>query len=267
MTRLEPARYLDHLHRESARFRAVLTDADPQTRVPSCPEWTVVDLLRHLTEVQHFWARNVNHRPAAPDAEKGWGEPPHQQDLPGMLAYFDDISDVLASSLASADPTESAWTWSDDQTVGFVLRRQTHEALIHRLDAELATGQVTTLDPLLATDGVHEALDVMFGEQPSWGTFTPTDDHVCVHVRDTDTQIWVQLGHFAGTDPDDGTVHDSPHLCVVAAPDGEAALVLEGEAGDLDAWLWHRADASRLEWAGDHAVRQRLTSVVSEGIN
>ncbi|WP_235738737.1 maleylpyruvate isomerase N-terminal domain-containing protein [Nocardioides alcanivorans] len=66
MTRLETARYLDHLFHESARFRAVLTDADPEARVPSCPEWNAADLLRHLTEVQYFWARTINHRPDSP---------------------------------------------------------------------------------------------------------------------------------------------------------------------------------------------------------
>lgn len=267
MTRLAPARYLDHLHRESARFRAVLTDADPDARVPSCPDWTVADLLRHLTEVQHFWAHCVMRRPAAPDPEQGWGEPPRQDGHAHMLAYFDDVSSMLQSALTGLDPREPAWTWSDDQTVGFVLRRQTHEALIHRLDAEIASGQPSRLDPLLATDGVHEALDVMYGEQPSWGTFTPTDDHVCVRVRDTNTQIWVQLGHFIGTDPDDGTRHDGPHLRVVAAPDDEPALALTGDAGELDAWLWHRGNANGLDWAGDDDVRRRLLSILSEEID
>ena len=39
-----------------------------------------------------------------------------------------------------ADPAEPAWTWSAEQTVGFTLRRQAHEALIHRLDAEQTAG-------------------------------------------------------------------------------------------------------------------------------
>ena len=44
--------------------------------------------------------------------------------------------------------------WADDKTVGYIRRRQAHEALIHRLDAELTAGAVTPLDPDLAADGV-----------------------------------------------------------------------------------------------------------------
>lgn len=267
MTRLEPSRYLDHLHQESARFRAVLTDADPAARVPTCPDWSVADLLRHLTEVQYFWARTVNHRPAAPDPEKGWGDPPRQESHAAMLAYYDDTLATLENALAGARPDEPAWTWSTDQSIAFILRRQAHEALIHRLDAEVVTGEVTALDPLLATDGVHEALDLMFGEQPPWGAFAADDDHVCVQVRDTDTQVWVQLGHFTGTDPEDGTVRDGPDLRVVPDPGAEPALVLEGDAGDLDAWLWHRRDDARLDWAGDDDVRRRFTAILSRAID
>ena len=62
----------------------------------------------------------------------------------------------LARVLEAADPADEAWNWSDDHTVGFILRRQAHEALIHRLDAEQAAGDVTELDPRLAADGVEE---------------------------------------------------------------------------------------------------------------
>ncbi|WP_238993563.1 hypothetical protein [Nocardioides caldifontis] len=63
--------------------------------------------------------------------------------------------------------------WAEDRTVGYIRRRQAHEALIHRLDAELTAGTVTALDPTLASDGVDEALDVMFGGCPPWGSFEP----------------------------------------------------------------------------------------------
>ncbi len=48
--------------------------------------------------------------------------------------------------------------WADDKTAGYIARRQAHEALVHRLDAELTVGDRTPLDPRLAADGVDEAL-------------------------------------------------------------------------------------------------------------
>ena len=61
---------------------------------------------------------------------------------------------ALVAELERADPAEPAWSWSAEQTVGFTFRRQAHEALIHRLDAEQTAGDVTPLDAALASDGV-----------------------------------------------------------------------------------------------------------------
>lgn len=263
MTRLAASQYLNHLHHESARFRAVLTDANPRATVPTCPEWDVADLLWHLTEVQYFWARTINHRPAAPDPEKGWGRPPRPESYAELLGFFDECSANLENALTGADPDETAWSWSTDQTVRFTFRRQAHEALIHRLDAELVVGDVTPLDPRLAADGVDEMLDIMLGEAPPWASFTPDDAVVAVHARDTDHEFRVRLGRTTGTDPE-GTTHDQDDFRVIDEPGVEPDAVLEGRAEDLDAWLWHRRDDAALEWVGDHAVRQRFTDITAE---
>jgi uncharacterized protein (TIGR03083 family) len=67
MPRLEYPTYLDHIRRESARFREVLTGCDPDARVPSCPDWDAADLVWHLAGVQLHWAKVVRHRPTTPD--------------------------------------------------------------------------------------------------------------------------------------------------------------------------------------------------------
>src|SRR4029078_11382856 len=96
----------------------------------------------------------------------------------------------------AADPAEEAWTWSSEQTVGFTFRRQAHEALIHRLDAEQAAGQGSPLDPELPADGVDEVLDVMDGGAAPWGEFAPLPHFVQVDLSDRDESVWVQLGRF-----------------------------------------------------------------------
>src|SRR5205823_7007051 len=84
-------------------------------------------------------------------------------DRAGLAAFFDRASRELADVLAATPPDTRAWTWSEDQTVGFIRRRQAHEALIHRVDAELTAGRRTPMDPGLSADGVDEALRVMYG--------------------------------------------------------------------------------------------------------
>ena len=265
MTRLPASTYLDHIRSESARFRAVLADCRPDARVPACPDWDAADLLWHLGEVQWFWAGVIGGRPAAPTEDD---ERPERPDgVPGLLAFFDASSAALVDALAAADPEEAAWSWSEDQRVAFTYRRQAHEALIHRLDAEQAAGCVTALDPALAADGVAEAVDVMYGgAPPAWGRFEPGDGQVAIQLTDVGVTLRVHPGMFFGTDPEDGKVYDGPHLLLVDG-EGAPAATVTGTAPDVDAWLWKRADGDRVTWTGDDGARERFLAAVSAALD
>lgn len=265
MTTLSHADYLDHLRRESRRFRDVLADCDPAARVPSCPDWDAADLLWHLAEVQWFWGTTIRTRPAAAREEDPGPERP--ESYPDLLAAYDEFSAELVAQLERADPAEPAWSWSDEQTVGFTFRRQAHEALIHRLDAELTAGAVTPLDPALAADGVLECLDVMFGGCPPWGEFHPLPHHVRVDCADTGDRVWVQVGRFVGTDPKDGTSYDDDDIQVVAVPGVGPDAVVEGAAAALDAWLWHRGDDAEIAIHGDRQIYDHFREAVNHPIN
>ena len=267
MTRLPPEAYLSHLRTESARFREVLAACDPAARVPSCPDWDAADLLWHLATVQRWWAEVLTARPARPEEV----EPPRPEAYEDLLARYDQWSRELADVLEVADPSHEAWSWSDDHTVGFILRRQAHEALIHRVDAELAADARTDLDPVLASDGVHECLAVMYGGCPPWGHWEPGEELVRVHVTDTGEEFWVRFGIFSGTDPDSGTSYaDEEDFHVVEAPhdpEVEPDAVVDGTAAALDLWLWSRADDTDISVAGDQGVLARFRAVVDTPIN
>lgn len=265
MARLTFDGYLDHLRADSARFRAVLTSCDPDARVPGCPDWSAADLLWHLARVQWFWTGIVRGRPAGPDEEQA--DLPRPASYDDLLAAFDEHSSALLAALEHADPTEPAWSWSEEQTVGFTFRRQAHEALIHRLDAEQVAGDVTPLDPELAADGVDEALAVMFGGKPPWGAFTPLPQHLRVDLTDRDESVWVQIGHFTGTDPESGNHHESiEDIAVVPDPGEEPDVVVDGPAGAMDAWLWRRGDDAEIRVAGDREVYDHFRRAVDQPI-
>jgi hypothetical protein len=168
------------------------------------------------------------------------------------------------------DPVEEAWNWSSDHTVGFILRRQAHEALVHRVDAEQAAGTGSELDATLASDGVQECLDVMYGGLPPWGTWTPGEGLVRVDATDTGESTWLRFGTFSGTSPDSGESYaDEEDFHVVPAPDGdvEPDVVVDGPAAALDLWLWHRGDDAEISVAGDEATYARFRAVVETPIN
>lgn len=260
---LPAAAYLEHLAAESQHFRRVMATCPPDAAVPSCPEWSAADLLRHLTRVQSFWAWVVTHRPAGPDA---FAEPALPQAYDDLLAAFDEQSDALLAALRSADPDDAAWTWHDTRKdVAFVLRRQAHEALVHRRDAELAAGATSSFPVDLASDGVVEALDVMFGGLPAWGTFTPGPTLVRVDVTDTGDVVHVRLGRFTGTSPD-GEVCDEDDVQVVADPGVPPDAVLAGTAEALDTALWRRSDWSAVTVTGDETAAALLRTIVDQPI-
>lgn len=267
VTRLDRDAYLSAVRSESDRFREVLGACDPDARVPGCPDWSAADLLWHLATVQRWWAEVVAARPARPEQT----DPPRPTAYADLLARFDQWSAELSDALVAAAPQEQAWNWSDDHTVGFILRRQAHEALVHRVDAEQAAGVPSTLDARLAADGVHECLDVMYGGCPPWGTWTPGESTVRIDATDTSDQVWVRFGTFSGTDPDSGRTYEGEedfHVVEAPAdPDEEPDVVVDGPAAALDLWLWDRGDDADLSVVGDRAVVARFRDVVGSPIN
>ncbi|MDN4175448.1 maleylpyruvate isomerase family mycothiol-dependent enzyme [Nocardioides sp. SOB77] len=258
--------YLDHIRTESRRFRDVLAGCDPAARVPACPDWSAGDLLWHLTEVQWFWARTVRTRPAPPAEDVAGPERPATYD--GLLAAFDEHSAALVAELEAAGPDAEAWHWAPVQTVGTSYRRQAHEALIHRLDAEQAAGAVTALDPALAADGVLELVDVMYGgEAPPWGRIEPSEHLVRIDLLDRDASIWVRPGTFLGTEPESGKCYDVPHVQVVDGLGTEPSAVVAGTAADLDAWLWNRRDDRGITVSGDPAAYDAFRAAVSQPLD
>jgi len=258
--------YVSHLARESARFAAAVAEAAPVAPVPTCPEWNIDDLLWHLAEVQWFWGTIVR---------QGLQEPPPAEIRPArpasrseLASFYAAVSAELASALGSAAPQDPVWTWSGDHTVGFVRRRQAHEALIHRIDAELSIGSRTPMDVQLSDDGIDEALRVMYGHAPDWATFSPSGAGV-VRLRAADTaSTWlVSPGRLTGTDPDDSTPVDEACLDVADDRGAEAEATLTGSAADLDCWLWRRPTIAALERAGDHRLLNQLEVVIRPGID
>lgn len=266
MARLGFPDYLQHIRNESRRFREALASCDPAAPVPGCPDWDAADLVWHLAGVQRFWATTIRTRPASPQ-EEGSERPERPETYAGLLSYFRDSSASLVSQLESADPGEAAWSWAEEQTVGFTFRRQAHEALIHRIDAEQTAGrEVTPPDPALASDGVEEVLDVIFGGCPPWGSFAPLPHFVRVDLSDTGESLWIQLGRLTGTDPRDGVGYDEDDIRVVQDPGTDADAVLRGPAAALDAWLWRRGDDAEIHVSGDREIYDRFRGALDQPI-
>lgn len=260
---LHPDVLTPNVARDRARGLADLADAHPlSVAVPTCGDWTLADLTWHLAEVQHFWAWAIEHRPAGPES---YPEPtrPGDELLADLLRA---TADRLHLQLADADPDDAAWSWSDDHTVGFTIRRQAHEAVVHHVDGLLAVGaSLPQLDPRLAADGIDELVRVMLTGTPDWATFTSADRTIVLTSDDTGDRWPLRFGRMTGTSPDSGTSYDLGALEVIEGVEvSEPTTTVSGPAVALDLWMWGRAPLEALTVTGDSERAQALRDLVIE---
>jgi uncharacterized protein (TIGR03083 family) len=263
----ESIAYIDHLAHESARFAEVLQAVPADRPVPTCPDWNAEDLLWHLAEVQWFWGTVV--RDSLTGSEAAKLAPARPSARPDLEAFLQQSSQELRRVLAVTPPQASAWSWSSEQTAGFSRRRQAHEALIHRLDAELTANSRTPLDPALSADGIDEVLRIMYGGQPGWGQFHPQPlNTLRIWATDTDDAWRITLGRFSGLDPDSGEAYDEPDIEIAEVDSAEeTAATISGRAEDLNCWLWHRPTVEALRHFGDATVLAAFEATIAAGIN
>ncbi|MBD7979838.1 maleylpyruvate isomerase N-terminal domain-containing protein [Oerskovia merdavium] len=256
---------LASIARDSALFLDAVRAARPDARVPACPEWGAADLTYHLAEVQDFWSAVVGPaegRGLDGDDVRTLRRPDDDAALPTLAA---EATARLLAALAGRDPHEPCWSWHDaGRTVGWVRRRQAHEALVHRVDAEQTAGRdVTSADPEVAADGVDEILRVLVDGIPEWATFTPDGSTISVAVDgpgETPRSWELAFGRLAGTGPESGTAYDLDSAQLVDLP-GSTSAQVSGAAWDLDLWLWGRGERDGLVVRGDAALADRLRAV------
>src|SRR5258706_12045265 len=103
--------------------------------VPTCPDWTVRDLVRHTGGVHRWAAAHVAGARVEPIAtmEEVVGDWPADEEL---VTWFRDGHTALVETLLAADPTLDCYTFLPAPSpVAFWARRQAHETAIHRADA------------------------------------------------------------------------------------------------------------------------------------
>ena len=148
--------YLTWIARESAAFTATISAAALDRAVPTCPAWTLRELVSHLGRVQEFWTEDLS-RPADAEPDFSRERTPGPDDADELVAWMQTRTDNLVQTLRATPTDTPAWTWwNEDRTAGAIARHQAQEAAVHRYDAQSACGTPAPLDAALADDGVDE---------------------------------------------------------------------------------------------------------------
>ncbi|MEY9875094.1 uncharacterized protein (TIGR03083 family) [Streptacidiphilus sp. MAP12-33] len=235
---------------ETARFVTVATGADLSTPVPTCPGWTLTDLVRHAGSVQRWFAvllrGRIQQPPTSRDVELKLPE-----ETAGYPQWLADSLVEATGAIDAGDLDEPMWAWGVDQHARFWVRRMLFETVVHRADAELALGLPVEIEPALAVDGVDEFLVNL----PNAFMFAPRTAelraaHRAVRFSCPESRWLVRLrpdgfGLEPDTDgPADATVHAATAadllLLLYGRHDRTAdAFEVSGDQDLLDHWFTH----------------------------
>jgi len=126
----------------------------PDAEISVIPGWSMGDLVSHIGvvygAVKGVISADQMERPSVP-----FPTPPEDGVHNWARNNFHELQEVFASR----EPDHPIWTWGKEQTVGWFLRRMTHETLVHMWDAETAADEHISVDGGIAADGVNEFID------------------------------------------------------------------------------------------------------------
>lgn len=230
---LEP--HLAGLEAATERLTTWARQAGPDARVPTCPDWSVHDLVVHQGAV-HRWAAAMlaGGDPRAVDIVTFEADGHSADDVSTWLT---DGAGALLAALRSAPEDLEAFTFLRDAPPArmFWARRQHHETTIHALDAlaardgRLLRADDAWFDAATALDGIDELL-VGFWPRRGRGPRAEADPYSAMVVVDSGERWLLDVGTDAVATRRLGG--DEP------VPDH--AAVLSGPAVDLYLGLWNR---------------------------
>jgi uncharacterized protein (TIGR03083 family) len=239
--------WLGGLRAEGAAFRAAVgQEGALASPVPSCPGWTVEDLVRHLGGIYVYVASHAGRGATSAPDEVDRGAPAGVD----PLTWWDERFAALITLLDGLDPGLPAWNWAPQpKKAEFWHRRMAHETAVHRWDAQMAVALNEPIEAKLAADGITEVLDTWL---PAGRRRGPLDRHGVVALRATDVEeVWdVRLRGEGVALLDTDTLFDDD--------DHHERAVATGTASDLLLALYGRVPFEVLDVAGDASLLEAL---------
>lgn len=234
---MEYAEHIEAIDREAARITAGLSAGPMELGVPTCPEWTLVDLATHLGQVCGLWSHVICEARGLPKAP--FREPdPVERRAASFATWFRDQAALLVSMLGATDPRQEVWTFDpNNNSAAFIARRVANELAVHRVDVQLTRGEPQPIEGSLAVDGIDEIFEMITAwrrEHPDTGS--GKGESLQLSVTEPVAEWLVRL---------------TPEGTVVEGGNGHADLTLQGTASDVELTLFDRPALGPLRRLGD----------------
>ncbi|MFI1838766.1 maleylpyruvate isomerase family mycothiol-dependent enzyme [Streptomyces olivaceoviridis] len=187
-------RYCDEIAQQVEQLRAVVTSgADLSATVPTCPDWSLEDLVRHTGGALRWVDALVRSRAQEniPQEKVPLGAGPQERgDAAALDRWLADTGELVVGALREAGPDTGVWAWSGVLSSGFWARRMACEITVHRADAALAAGLPYEVAPDIAADALDEWLQLVEwvqGNTPHEATRDLRGPRRSIHLHATDT--------------------------------------------------------------------------------
>ncbi len=252
MALLAHDRYCDEVITQTDLLRDILRGADLSVTVPTCPDWTLADLVRHIggnlrsteTAVRTGTAVEDPGR-QVPDAAGPDGDDPWALD-----AWLADAAARFAGTLRDAGPDAEARVWAFRRSTAFWARRAANDLVVHRADAAGTVHADYTVAPELAADAIDELLELfsdpqVAGSSPQLAELRGPGRSIHLHATDTEAGLAAEWLIELGTD---GFTWRRGHE--------KATVALRGPLADVLRVFYRRlpADSERVEVLGEAAL-------------
>jgi uncharacterized protein (TIGR03083 family) len=261
---LTAARYHAQITDSTAGLAGLADGADLSLRVPTCPDWTLRQLITHVGRAQRWAAQIVGTRSEHAIAFREVPDGRIPDDPAEHAGWLRAGAGRLITALGEAGDAR-VWAFGEQRPAGFWARRMTHETTVHGVDARLTVpggaGQPGAGDarpqgrPAIAADVAADGID-------EWLTSVAAPDGGEPDVRAEGLAAGESL-HVHAADVPDGTgewlVSHDPAGITVRRAHQKATLALRGGASDLLLVLLRRlpADDPAVQVHGDPALLGR----------
>ncbi|MEV0279058.1 maleylpyruvate isomerase family mycothiol-dependent enzyme [Streptomyces sp. NPDC050610] len=249
MTLLSFDRYCDEVLSQTEQLASAVAGADLTAMVPSCPEWTLEQLLRHVGGAHHRVEAIIRTRATAfiPDEQISGIGGPEGGDAGAIADWLREGAAELVRTLRATEPDAEVWVIFGSGPASFWARRMVHETVVHRADAEQTVGVEFTVDGAVGADAIDEWLQICAMPQ----------------LMEARPELRELLGsgrtlHFHGTDAGPATeaewlVDLTGDAIAVRRAHEKAAVAVRGPIGDVLQVVYRRqpVSAGRVEVLGD----------------
>ncbi|HLK76222.1 MAG TPA: maleylpyruvate isomerase family mycothiol-dependent enzyme [Streptosporangiaceae bacterium] len=255
MPQLSTDRYAAEIEASTAGLAEIVAEHDQSLPIPTCPEWTLRQLVTHVGRA-HRWAAEITRTRSEvfiPFREVPDGKLPDDRLAQGAWLQAGAARIVGAVREAGSD---LVWSFTGPAPAGFWIRRMAHETLVHTADAQLAAGAEPepVIEAEIAADAIDEWLMLLTGgiAGNAGGRVKALPAGARLHIHATDDGLadrgeWmirhdaggltVEPGHGKGDAALTGPAASLLLVLMRRRPLSDPAVTVYGDSAVVDGWL------------------------------